>query len=61
MAGWLANRLTPLTRRLFGADINRRTEDNAPAADLRFGHVARHGVWREIIAVPSVDAAAASS
>jgi ubiquinone/menaquinone biosynthesis C-methylase UbiE len=48
--GWLADRLSPLTRRLFGPEINRRTEDNVVAAGLRIVEVRRWGVWREIVA-----------
>lgn len=48
--GWLADRLSPLTRRLMGPDINRRTEDNVRAAGLEIVELRRHGVWREIVA-----------
>ena len=48
--GWLADRLTWVTRRLIGPEINRRTEDNVVAAGLRIGEVRRWGVWREIVA-----------
>lgn len=44
--------LTPLTRRLIGPEINRRTEQNVEAAGLDIRHVRRDGVWREIIARP---------
>jgi len=50
MLGWLADRLNPVTRRLIGPEINRRTEDNVVAAGLRIVDVHRWGVWREIIA-----------
>lgn len=49
--GWLFDRLSPLTRRLFGPEINRRTEDNVAAAGLRIVQVRRDGIWREISAV----------
>jgi ubiquinone/menaquinone biosynthesis C-methylase UbiE len=49
--GWLFDRLSPLTRRLFGPEINRRTEDNVAAAGLRIVEVRRDGIWREISAV----------
>lgn len=48
--GWLSDRLTPLTRRLIGPDINRRTEDNVRRAGLEIADVRREGVWREIVA-----------
>jgi ubiquinone/menaquinone biosynthesis C-methylase UbiE len=51
-AGWLFDRLSPLTRRLFGPEINRRTEDNVTAAGLRIVSVRRDGIWREISATP---------
>ena len=49
--GWLFDRLSPLTRRLFGPEINRRTEDNVAAAGLRIVEIRRGGIWREISAV----------
>lgn len=55
--GWLADLLTPITRRLFGPAINRRTEENVKAAGLEVMDIARHGIWREIVARP--DAAVA--
>jgi len=55
--GWLADRLSPVTRRLFGPEINRRTENNVVAAGLRIVDVRRRGVWREIVAhkAPTAD------
>ena len=50
MFGWFADRLSPVTRRIMGPEINRRTEDNVVAAGLRIGEVRRWGVWREIVA-----------
>ncbi len=50
--GWLADRLAPVTSRLFGPDINRRTENNVTAAGLEITDVRRWGVWREIVARP---------
>lgn len=50
--GWLADCLSPFTSRLFGPDINRRTEDNVTAAGLEITDVRRWGVWREIVARP---------
>ena len=46
--GWLADAVTPLTRRLMGPAVNRRTEANAAAAGLEITEVRREGVWREI-------------
>lgn len=46
--GWLADRLSPLTRRLFGPEINRRTEENITASGLEIVGLRRGGVWREI-------------
>lgn len=48
--GMLSDLLSPLTRRLFGPSINRRTEDNLRAAGLEIVSVRREGVWREIVA-----------
>jgi ubiquinone/menaquinone biosynthesis C-methylase UbiE len=45
--------LSPLTRRLMGPEINRRTEANVVAAGLEIVGVRRDGVWREIEARPS--------
>jgi ubiquinone/menaquinone biosynthesis C-methylase UbiE len=42
--------LSPLTRRIFGPEINRRTEENVVAAGLAISHVRRNGIWREIVA-----------
>lgn len=46
--GRLFDVLSPLTRRLFGPSINRRTEENVAAAGLRAIDVRREGIWREI-------------
>ena len=53
LLGWLADRLSPLTRRLFGPEINRRTEDNITRAGLKMTSVDARGVWREIVARPT--------
>lgn len=50
LLGWLADRLSPLTRRLFGPEINRRTEENVAAAGLEIIDVRRQGIWRELAA-----------
>jgi ubiquinone/menaquinone biosynthesis C-methylase UbiE len=48
--GKLFDLLTPLTRRLLGPEINRRTEENLRASGLEITHVHRDGIWREIVA-----------
>jgi ubiquinone/menaquinone biosynthesis C-methylase UbiE len=48
--GWLADRLSPLTRALMGPELNRPTERNVEAAGLRIVEVRRRGIWREIVA-----------
>ena len=53
VGGWLADRASPLTRRLFGASVNRRTEDNARAAGFDLLEVRSAGIWREIAAIPT--------
>jgi ubiquinone/menaquinone biosynthesis C-methylase UbiE len=50
--GWLFDRLTPITRRVMGPEINRRTEANVRAAGLEILRVRRDGIWREIEARP---------
>ncbi|NNF53017.1 MAG: class I SAM-dependent methyltransferase [Acidimicrobiales bacterium] len=50
--GWLFDQLTPLTRRLLGPDINRRTEQNLTVAGLTIDEVRRWSIWREIVATP---------
>lgn len=50
LLGWLADVLSPVTRRLFGPSINRRTEENVEAAGLVITDVRRRGIWREIVA-----------
>ena len=51
--GKLFDWLTPLTRRLMGPEINRRTEEHVAAAGLDIVEVRRDGIWREIVAKPS--------
>lgn len=48
--GKLFDWLTPLTRRLMGPEVNRRTEANVQAAGLQIVEVRRDGIWREIVA-----------
>jgi ubiquinone/menaquinone biosynthesis C-methylase UbiE len=50
--GKLTDLVSPLTRRLFGPELNRPTERNVETAGLRITEVRRHGIWREIIATP---------
>ncbi len=52
--GALFDLLTPLTRRLFGPAINRRTEDNLRSAGLELSSVRGEGIWREIVARPGL-------
>lgn len=47
--GKLFDWLSPLTRRLLGPEINRRTEENVAAAGFDLSEVRRHGIWREIL------------
>ncbi len=53
--GTLFDLLSPLTRRLMGPSINRRTERNVLTAGLKITEVRRQGIWREIVAVPGTD------
>ncbi len=53
LGGWLADMASPVSRRLFGPSLNRRTEENARIAGLTLLDVRRSGVWREIVASPS--------
>ena len=50
--GAVADALSPITRRVFGFNLNRRTEENAAAAGLRMLEVRRRGIWREIVSGP---------
>ena len=52
LLGKLSDWLSPVTRRVFGPEINRRTEENLSAAGLEIVDVRRDGVWREIEAKP---------
>ncbi len=56
LMGWVFDRLTPLVSRLFGPEINRRTEENVTAAGLEIVDVRRSGIWREITARPQSSA-----
>lgn len=46
--GFLADLLSPLTRRLFGFNLNRRTERDVIASGLTLVEVLREGIWREM-------------
>jgi len=52
LLGVLADLISPLTRRLFGPEVNRRTERNVETAGLEVVSVRREGVWREVEARP---------
>lgn len=49
MLGRLTDTVTPLTRRLFGPEIDRRTEAMATAVGLDILDVRREGIWREMV------------
>ncbi len=53
LLGAVADVLNPLVRRVIGANIDRRTEDNVRAAGFEIVAVRAGGVWREIRAVPA--------
>jgi hypothetical protein len=55
LLGVLADLISPLTRRLFGPEVNRRTERNIETAGLEVVSVRPEGVWREVEARPCVD------
>lgn len=50
LAGRIADLVTPLTRKLIGPELNRRTEETVARSGLRIHDVRREGIWREIIA-----------
>jgi len=51
--GKLTDLLSPLTRRLFGPELNRRTEANVEATGLHVTGIHRRGIWRETVAAPA--------
>lgn len=55
LLGAIADVLTPITRRVFGFRLNRRTEENIAAAGLTVVALRRNGVWVEIVARPGSD------
>jgi ubiquinone/menaquinone biosynthesis C-methylase UbiE len=50
LLGKLFDAVSPVTRRLLGPEINRRTEESVAAAGLEIEAVRRDGIWREIVA-----------
>ncbi|HUG40868.1 MAG TPA: class I SAM-dependent methyltransferase [Longimicrobiales bacterium] len=48
--GKLFDWVSPLTRRLLGPEMNRRTESNVRAAGFEIADIRRDGIWREIVA-----------
>lgn len=52
LLGHVFDLLSPLTRRLMGPEINRRTEENVLRAGLAITGIRRDGIWREIEARP---------
>lgn len=53
LLGKVADLISPWTRRAFGPELNRRTEDSAEQAGLALTDVQRHGIWRAIVATPA--------
>ena len=53
VGAWLADIATTFTRRIFGFNVNRRTEENVNAAGLVLTDVKREGIWRTMVAAPS--------
>lgn len=51
--GFLADRINGVVSRVFGFNVNRRTEHNVAAAAMEIVDVRRNGIWREIVAAPS--------
>lgn len=59
LLGSLSDLLSPVTRRLLGFNLNRRTEQNVIASGLEIAEVRRRGIWREVVARPASGEAAA--
>lgn len=53
LLGRLSDLLTPVTRRVIGPEINRRTEENVQSAGFEIVTVRKDGIWREIEARPA--------
>ncbi len=52
LLGRLADALSPVTARLFGPYLNRRTDEAVRTAGLRIVDMRAEGIWREIAAEP---------
>lgn len=48
----LADAVSPWTRRAFGPEVNRRTEENVVAAGMTVVEARRNGIWRELVVTP---------
>lgn len=48
----LADATSPWTRRTFGPELNRRTEENVAAAGMTVVEARRRGIWRELVVTP---------
>jgi len=48
--GFLADRVNGVASRVFGFNVNRRTEHNVAAAGMEIVDVRRNGIWREMVA-----------
>lgn len=51
LLGWLADLVSPITKRLMGPELNRPTEETVARVGLRALDVRREAIWREIVAV----------
>lgn len=56
LLGRLADVVSPWSRRLFGPELNRRTEQNVEKAGLATQELRRRGIFREVVAVPDASA-----
>lgn len=52
LMGWLADRASLITRRVFGFNANRRTEENILTSGLEILELRRERIWREVTARP---------
>lgn len=52
--GRIADLVSPITRRLIGPELNRRTEETVMRSALRIVGLRREAVWREIVAFRDV-------
>lgn len=50
--GRLADAVSPWTRRTFGPELNRRTEENVAAAGMTVVEARRNSIWRELVVTP---------